>query len=83
MATLQCRIVNAREALCLGKISILIATDIEGEIGIQPSHTPLITLLKPVTEQYSQTMLNHPHIKTWRQAKLQEIQVLKITKQVG
>lgn len=47
MATLQCRIVSAREELYLGEISMLIATGVEGEIGVLPGHTPLITLLKP------------------------------------
>ena len=47
MATLQCRVVNAREELYSGEISMLIATGTEGEIGVLPGHTPLITLLKP------------------------------------
>lgn len=47
MATLQCRVVSAREELYAGDISMLIATGTEGEIGILPGHTPLITLLKP------------------------------------
>ena len=47
MATLKCRVVSAREELYSGEISMLIATGIEGEIGILPGHTPLITLLKP------------------------------------
>ena len=47
MATLQCRVVSAREELYSGEISMLIATGIEGEIGVLPGHTPLITLLKP------------------------------------
>ncbi|WP_296244356.1 MULTISPECIES: F0F1 ATP synthase subunit epsilon [unclassified Psychrobacter] len=47
MATLQCRVVSAREELYSGEISMLIASGTEGEIGILPGHTPLITLLKP------------------------------------
>lgn len=47
MATLQCRIVSAREELYSGDISMLIASASEGEIGVLPGHTPLITLLKP------------------------------------
>lgn len=47
MATLQCSVVSAREALYSGEISMLIATGVEGEIGVLPGHTPLITLLKP------------------------------------
>ena len=47
MATLKCRVVSAREELYSGDITMLIATGIEGEIGVLPGHTPLITLLKP------------------------------------
>ena len=47
MATFQCRVVSAREELYSGEISMLIATGSEGEVGVLPGHTPLITLLKP------------------------------------
>lgn len=47
MATFQCRVVSAREELFAGDISMLVATGSEGELGIMPNHTPLITLLKP------------------------------------
>lgn len=47
MATLQCRVVSAREEIYAGEISMLIATGSEGEVGILAGHTPLITLLKP------------------------------------
>ncbi|WP_019672157.1 F0F1 ATP synthase subunit epsilon [Psychrobacter lutiphocae] len=47
MATLQCRVVSAREEIYAGDISMLIATGVDGEIGILAGHTPLITLLKP------------------------------------
>lgn len=47
MATLQCRIVSAREEIYAGEISMLIATGSEGEVGVLAGHTPLITLLKP------------------------------------
>lgn len=46
-STLECRVVSAREELYSGPITMLIATGSEGEIGILPGHTPLITLLKP------------------------------------
>lgn len=47
MATLQCRVVSAREEIYAGEVSMLIATGSEGEVGILAGHTPLITLLKP------------------------------------
>ena len=47
MATIQCRVVSAREEIYTGEISMLIATGSEGEVGILAGHTPLITLLKP------------------------------------
>ncbi len=47
MATIQCRIVSTREELYSGEISMLIASAVQGEIGVLPNHAPLITLLKP------------------------------------
>lgn len=47
MATLQCRVVSAREQIYDGEISMLIASGSEGEIGVLAGHTPMITLLKP------------------------------------
>lgn len=47
MATLQCNVVSAKETIYSGEISMLIATGVEGEVGILPGHIPFITLLKP------------------------------------
>ena len=47
MATLQCRVVSAREQIYDGEITMLIASGSEGEIGVLAGHTPMITLLKP------------------------------------
>ncbi len=47
MATLQCDVVSAKGPIYSGTIRMLIATGSEGELGILPGHTPLITLLKP------------------------------------
>ena len=51
MATLQCNVVSTKETIYSGEISMLIATGVEGEVGILPGHIPFITLLKPVTMQ--------------------------------
>lgn len=51
MATLQCNVVSAKETIYSGEISMLIATGIEGEVGILPGHIPFITLLKPGSMQ--------------------------------
>lgn len=51
MATLQCNVVSARETIYTGEISMLIATGVEGEVGILAGHTPFITLLRPGTMQ--------------------------------
>ena len=51
MATLQCNVVSAKETIYSGEISMLIATGVEGEVGILPGHIPFITLLKPGTMQ--------------------------------
>jgi F-type H+-transporting ATPase subunit epsilon len=47
VASLQCNVVIAKETIYSGEISMLVATGVEGEIGILPGHTPFITLLKP------------------------------------
>ena len=39
------------ETIHSGEISMLIATGVEGEVGISPGHIPFITLLKPGTMQ--------------------------------
>lgn len=51
MATLQCNVVSARETIYTGEISMLIATGVEGEVGILAGHTPFITLLRPGSMQ--------------------------------
>ena len=51
MATLQGNVVSAKETIYSGEISMLIATGVEGEVGILPGHIPFITLLKPGTMQ--------------------------------
>ena len=51
MATLQCNVVSAKETIYSGEISMLIATGVEGEVGVLPGHIPFITLLKPGTMQ--------------------------------
>lgn len=47
MATLQCNVVSAKETIYTGEISMLVATGVEGEVGILPGHIPFITLLRP------------------------------------
>jgi len=45
--TIQCDIVSAEDAIFTGPVKILIANAIEGEIGIESGHTPLLTALTP------------------------------------
>lgn len=47
MANFKCRIVSAREELYAGDVHVLVASGIDGELGILAGHMPLITLLKP------------------------------------
>lgn len=47
MSTMKCSVVSASEPIYEGDITMLIATGIEGELGILPQHIPLVTLLKP------------------------------------
>ena len=47
MSTMQVEVVSAENELFSGEASMLIATAINGELGIYPNHTPLLTNLKP------------------------------------
>ena len=42
-----CQIVSAEKHIFDGEITMLVATGIEGELGIQPNHAPLLTQLVP------------------------------------
>lgn len=45
--TVHCDVVSAEEKIYSGLVEMLIATGSEGELGIQHSHAPLLTALKP------------------------------------
>lgn len=45
--TVHCDVVSAEEKIYSGKVEMLVATGSEGELGIAPSHAPLLTALKP------------------------------------
>lgn len=45
--TVHCDVVSAEEKIFSGLVEMLIATGSEGELGIAPSHAPLLTALKP------------------------------------
>ncbi|MCF9034152.1 F0F1 ATP synthase subunit epsilon [Acinetobacter nectaris] len=47
MATMQCDIVSVKESIYSGAVTMLIAKGAGGELGIMPSHMPLVTLLQP------------------------------------
>lgn len=47
MSNIQCDIVSAESAIFKGEASMVVASGIEGELGITAQHTPLITQLKP------------------------------------
>ena len=44
---LKLEIVSAQESLYSGDIKFVIVPGEEGELGIYPNHTPLITRIKP------------------------------------
>ncbi len=46
-ATVQCDIVSAEKEIFSGIIEKVIATGSQGELGILPGHTPLLTEIKP------------------------------------
>lgn len=45
--TVHCDVVSAEQKIYSGLVEMLIATGSEGELGIAPSHAPLLTALKP------------------------------------
>ncbi len=45
--TFVLHIVSAHEQIFSGEVSMVSVTSINGELGILPQHTPLMTLLKP------------------------------------
>lgn len=45
--TVFCSIVSAEEEIFSGQIEMLIASGTDGELGIMPGHTPLLTGIKP------------------------------------
>ncbi|WP_314722894.1 F0F1 ATP synthase subunit epsilon [Haemophilus pittmaniae] len=47
MATLKLVIVSAEQKIFSGEVKQLQVTGVEGELGILPGHTPLLTAIKP------------------------------------
>ena len=45
--TFKCDIVSAEELIFSGDVEAVVATGSEGELGIRPGHTPLLTGVKP------------------------------------
>lgn len=47
MSTLQVDVVSAESSIYSGTATMVIATGSQGELGIAPGHSPLLTTLKP------------------------------------
>lgn len=47
MATFKLTVVSAEQSIFDGDVKSIQATGIEGELGILPGHTPLLTAIKP------------------------------------
>lgn len=47
MASIQCEIVSAEEAIFSGEVEMIIATGLAGDLGVSAGHSPLLTGLKP------------------------------------
>ena len=47
MATLKLTVVSAEKSIFTGEVKSIQASGIEGELGILPGHTPLMTEIKP------------------------------------
>lgn len=46
-STMDVKIVSAQEPLYEGKADLVVATSVDGEIGVKPKHTPFLAMLKP------------------------------------
>ena len=44
---IHCDIVSAETEIYSGKVSLLVASGVDGELGIHPRHAPLMTRLRP------------------------------------
>lgn len=49
MTPFTCEIVSAEKAIFSGKVTMVVAPGIEGELGIYAGHTPLLTKMRPGT----------------------------------
>lgn len=47
MKSFDCTIANAEESIFSGKLTMLIATSVDGDLGIFPGHAPLLAQLSP------------------------------------
>ncbi|MFN3586211.1 MAG: F0F1 ATP synthase subunit epsilon [Moraxellaceae bacterium] len=45
--TINCDIVSATESIFSGKVTLLVAHGVQGDLGILPGHAPLLTQLNP------------------------------------
>ncbi|WP_396588090.1 F0F1 ATP synthase subunit epsilon [Bermanella sp. R86510] len=45
--TVHCDIVSAEEAIFSGRVEMLVAAGVQGDLGIMHGHTPLLTKLRP------------------------------------
>ena len=45
--TAHCDIVSAEEQIFSGLVQLLVAVGVQGDLGIMPGHSPLLTQLKP------------------------------------
>lgn len=46
-ATVQCDIVSAEKQIFSGKVEMVVATGVSGELGILPGHSALLTAIEP------------------------------------
>ena len=65
--TLKVDVVNAEESLFSGNAEFVALPGIEGELGILPGHTPLITLIRPGQQPDKYRELQyHETTQLWR-----------------
>ena len=87
--TLKVDVVNAEESLFSGNAEFVALPGIEGELGILPGHTPLITLIRPGLVRIRKSAQDEEEKEAMEKAKAaaktaaSEIELAKVEAEIG
>jgi F-type H+-transporting ATPase subunit epsilon len=76
---MQVDVVSAEELIYSGPAEFLVAPGEEGELGIQPRHTPLLTRIKPGALRIRSAAGNHEEVLVYVSGGILEVQPHKVT----